>query len=401
MNKKMKIAFLTSSFLPSIGGSQIGLHNICLGLQKNGHKPTVFLPFGCYVKLKKQKWHIPYRLFPLPPKLLRIYFLLPNFSIILIKIYIYLINFCFKFDFWIANMAFPSGVILARVFSNNKKNYTSVLCPGEDIQIDFEINYGLRINKKIDFQIKKHLHKIDKFIALTNSVKKEFQKLNINSKKIYEIPYGVNPEDLILKHDKKLLRKKHNIPLKNFIFLCVGRNHPKKNFSLLNKTVNILKNFKINIKFQIIIIGKNVINLEKEIIKDGNSKYFILMEEIGNLEKNNPKFPSLLLSEYYNLSDCFLFPSNLETFGIVLAEAMIAGLPIITTDAPGCKDVVRENIDGLVFDRGDYKKAARLMQSVINNENGVINNLKNKSTQRSKDLLLPPIVKKYEDLIPK
>ena len=125
------------------------------------------------------------------------------------------------------------------------------------------------------------------------------------------------------------------------------------------------------------------------------------MEEIGNLEKNNPKFPSLLLSEYYNLSDCFLFPSNLETFGIVLAEAMIAGLPIITTDAPGCKVVVRENIDGLVFDRGDYKKAARLMQSVINNENGVINNLKNKSTQRSKDLLLPTIVKKYEDLITK
>ena len=134
-------------------------------------------------------------------------------------------------------------------------------------------------------------------------------------------------------------------------------------------------------------------------MQDNNEEYFILKEEIGSMDRDNPKFPSLLLSEYYNLSDCFLFPSNLETFGIVLAEAMIAGLPIITTNAPGCKDVVRENIDGLVFNKGDYKKAAYLMQNVINNKNNILNNLKNKSTQRSKDLLLPVIVKKYEDLI--
>ena len=84
--KKLKIAFLTSSFLPSIGGSQIGLHNICMGLYKRGHDPIVLIPFGCYIKLKKQKWNIPYYLIPLPPKVLRLYFFLPSIAIILIKI---------------------------------------------------------------------------------------------------------------------------------------------------------------------------------------------------------------------------------------------------------------------------------------------------------------------------
>ena len=55
------------------------------------------------------------------------------------------------------------------------------------------------------------------------------------------------------------------------------------------------------------------------------------------------------MSKYYNLSDCFIFPSNLETFGIVLVEATMAGLPIITSDAPGQGDVVENENHGLIF----------------------------------------------------
>ena len=69
----------------------------------------------------------------------------------------------------------------------------------------------------------------------------------------------------------------------------------------------------------------------------------------------NYTFPSIKLSKYYNLSDCFIFPSNLETFGIVLVEAMMAGLPIITSDAPGCRDVVENENHGLIFNGNDYK----------------------------------------------
>ena len=295
--KKLKIAIISSTYLPSIGGSQIGLHNICLGLLKLGHEPVMIIPYGSYSRLKKQKWSLPYKIIPLPPKILRLYFFLPNIFIFIISTYLKILNLYSSFDFWIANMAYPSGVILGRTFSNSKNNFTSVLCPGEDIQVEAKINYGIRINKKIDEQIIKFLPNINNFIALTESVTKEFYKLNINPKKIYEIPYGVNPDDLLVKSDKINLRNKHKINNNNFIFLCIGRNHPKKNFELLNKIVNNLKNKNLKKKFQIIVIGKDVDYLQEAINKDNNEEYFLLKDEIGSLDKKNPKFPSILLAE--------------------------------------------------------------------------------------------------------
>ena len=382
--KKLKIAFLTSTFLPSIGGAQIGLHNICLGLKNLGHEPIVIIPYGCYLKLKKQKWNLPYKMISLPPKFFRLYYHFPNFGIFFIKKYIGYINYRLKFNFWISNMAYPSGIILARSFPYSKKNFTSVLCPGEDIQISEHINYGLRIDKKIDFQVKKYLPRLNHFIALTNSVKEEFKKLSIKDNNIYEIPYGVNSKDLISKYKKDYLRNKHNVDLSDFIFICVGRNHPKKNFKLLNKITTYLKTLKLDRTFKILLIGKEVELLKDDILEKDNQNFFLLKEEIGSIDIQNIKFPSTLLSEYYNLSDCFLFPSNLETFGIVLAEAMIANLPVITTNAPGCRDVVRENQDGMSFEIEDYKSAAILMQSIINNKE-IYENFKMKAELRSKN----------------
>ncbi|MEO6578954.1 MAG: glycosyltransferase [Candidatus Limnocylindria bacterium] len=46
--------------------------------------------------------------------------------------------------------------------------------------------------------------------------------------------------------------------------------------------------------------------------------------------------------------DLFAFTSRSETQGIVLAEALTAGLPAIAVDGPGVRDSIRDGIDGLV-----------------------------------------------------
>ena len=50
--------------------------------------------------------------------------------------------------------------------------------------------------------------------------------------------------------------------------------------------------------------------------------------------------PSTDLVEIYKIADTFVMPSLVETFGIVLVEAMASRLPIISTSAPGCVDVI-------------------------------------------------------------
>ena len=49
-----------------------------------------------------------------------------------------------------------------------------------------------------------------------------------------------------------------------------------------------------------------------------------------------------------NGADLFAFASQTETQGLVLAEALACGLPVVTLDGPGVTDSVRHGIDGLV-----------------------------------------------------
>ena len=47
-------------------------------------------------------------------------------------------------------------------------------------------------------------------------------------------------------------------------------------------------------------------------------------------------------------ADVFLFTSRTETQGLVLAEALTAGLPAVAVDGPGVGESVRDGVDGLV-----------------------------------------------------
>ncbi len=47
-------------------------------------------------------------------------------------------------------------------------------------------------------------------------------------------------------------------------------------------------------------------------------------------------------------ADLFVFASRTETQGLVLAEALSAGLPAVAVDGPGVRDSVRDGVDGVV-----------------------------------------------------
>ena len=56
--------------------------------------------------------------------------------------------------------------------------------------------------------------------------------------------------------------------------------------------------------------------------------------------------PHESLAECYQAADVFLFASETETQGLVLAEAAACGLPAVAVDAPGCDEVVRDGDTG-------------------------------------------------------
>jgi glycosyltransferase involved in cell wall biosynthesis len=58
------------------------------------------------------------------------------------------------------------------------------------------------------------------------------------------------------------------------------------------------------------------------------------------------------LPEYYRAADLFLFASETETQGLVLAEAAACGLPAVAINAPGCAEVIHDGDTG-VLTKGD------------------------------------------------
>ena len=125
----------------------------------------------------------------------------------------------------------------------------------------------------------------------------------------------------------KAVRRQYGIGDNEFLWLNVGRLTEAKDQS------NLVKAFKMAGQGRLMIVGQGELReaLEAQIRREGLSGRVILAGAHSNV------------SDYYNAADCFVMSSAWEGFGIVLAEAMSCGLPVIATDAGGCAEVVQND----------------------------------------------------------
>lgn len=62
------------------------------------------------------------------------------------------------------------------------------------------------------------------------------------------------------------------------------------------------------------------------------------------------------LSKAYASGDIFVMPSETETLGFVVLEAMASGLPVVAVAAGGLTDIITEpGKTGLLYQPADYK----------------------------------------------
>lgn len=73
--------------------------------------------------------------------------------------------------------------------------------------------------------------------------------------------------------------------------------------------------------------------------------------------------------DWFDALDVFVLPSHHEPFGIVLIEAMAAGVPVISTDAVGPREIIRHGEDGMLFPVADAMELADQLEAMLADDN--------------------------------
>lgn len=97
------------------------------------------------------------------------------------------------------------------------------------------------------------------------------------------------------------------------------------------------------------------------------------------------------------IGDIFLLPSEYESFGLAALEAMAAGVPVISTNAGGLREINIDGVTGHLADVGDVATMTRQALEMLASEE-VLNGFKQRALEQAKKFDIHHIVPKYEEL---
>lgn len=142
-------------------------------------------------------------------------------------------------------------------------------------------------------------------------------------------------------------------------------------------------------------------NVELTIVGVGNQK-----KALDELVQNNDlssrvKIVNRLgkLSDFYAELDVFVLPSRThDPFGLVAAEAMCAGTPVIVTDACGIAHELENGKDALIVEAGSVSSLQKAIKALAENEKTRIALGKAGKQKALQDFTAESMVDKYEQL---
>lgn len=237
-----------------------------------------------------------------------------------------------------------------------------------------DFNFKSRIRKTL---MRISYYNANKIIANSHDTKRDLLNYKIvDEQKITVISNPIDFHDDFYTLDDRF---NHKLKEKKYIIISCGTLSYQKNFDLLIKAFSDIQIKKNNAS--LVILGEGILEKKlKKLANDLNSIDEILF--LGNVK--NPQ-------SYFKKSNLYVCSSIFEGFGNTIVEAMLTGLPIVSTNCPGGP---KEILDG-------GKKGYLVLNNNINElKRGILRSIENPikySIKEIKDKYLSKnIAKKYE-----
>lgn len=152
------------------------------------------------------------------------------------------------------------------------------------------------------------------------------------------VPTGVDTA-AFARGDGRRARLRFKVPADAFVVGHVGRLAPEKNLGYLAEAVSLFLKRQPSAWFLVVGGGPSEAGFRDVFRKRGVADRLVMAgSQTGRM-----------LHDAYRAMNLFAFSSRSETQGLVVAEAMAAGLPVVALRAPGVREVVRPEINGFLL----------------------------------------------------
>ena len=185
-------------------------------------------------------------------------------------------------------------------------------------------------------------------VAICNSIKESFvEAFGSNYENMYTINNGVDierfkPSDL-------------SIDSQQIQFINTGTMYWIKNQKEIIEAFSVIAKKYSNVKLTILGDGQERNNLEN-LVKEKEILNKVYMPGIC---KN--------VEDYLKSADVYISSSLTEGLPLSMLEAMACGLPIITSNVGGCVDIVKTDLNGIVYRKQNTKELINAMDRIIKN----------------------------------
>jgi 1,2-diacylglycerol 3-alpha-glucosyltransferase len=177
----------------------------------------------------------------------------------------------------------------------------------------------------------------DGVVAPSESIARLLRKRGVRTP-MSVIPTGIDVQ-AFASADGANFRRKQGIPADALVIGHVGRLATEKNLDYLANGVALF--LKANAGARFLVVGDG----------PGRESLVAVFEShgVGDRLILAGKRTGRVLREAYRAMNIFAFASLSETQGMVVAEGMAAGLPVVALNAPGVREVVRDETNGFLL----------------------------------------------------
>ena len=197
-------------------------------------------------------------------------------------------------------------------------------------------------------------YKISNIIAVSNSIKEHLINYYKKSPDSISVIYNfVEPEKRDLLSGKKELSEKYKINNKFLIGYAGRLNYKEKGVDVLLESFKIFNNKYPETALMLIGDGDDK-NIALEFVQSNNLPV-IFINTVENI------------SNYLDLLDVFVLPSRFEACPNVILEAGIMKKPVIASNAGGIPEIIKDKINGLLFEKDRPKELSEKLEMLYNN----------------------------------